>query len=87
VIIQADQFDSDADVDVLSLHQRSADAPLFRVEIAPTTENGLVATSWLMTDKIIAVRRTQIDDWSSGWRQTTLLRLNRALSVFLGLGA
>jgi mRNA interferase MazF len=87
VIVQSDQFDSTLTLTICLFTSDPADAPLFRVAIIPTIENGLVATSWLMTDKIIAVRRTKIGRLIGRLAADDLLRLNRALAVFLGLAS
>ena len=63
------------------------DAPLFRLSVEPTEQNGLRAACRLMMDKIATVARTKIGSRVGRLDDEDMVRLNRALVVFLGLAA
>ena len=81
VILQDVRFDATASVTICAFTTNPTDAPLFRLLIQPSETNGLRTPSRLMVDKITTVSRTKIgrlDDQD-------MLRLNRAVVVFLGI--
>lgn len=86
VIVQDDHFDTDS-VTICPFTTDPTEAPLFRLEIEPGTANGLDATSRLMVDKITAVRRSRLRDNLGVLADSDVLRLNRAIVVFLGIAA
>ena len=51
LVIQSDQFDSTATVTVLLLSSALVEAPLIRLPVAPTRDNGLDRPSQIMVDK------------------------------------
>lgn len=61
------------------------DALLFRVEVEPTPSNGLQAASRLMVDKLTTVSRSKLGTQIGVLAGTDLIRLNRAVVVFLGI--
>lgn len=86
VIIQDDRFDTDS-VSVCPFTTDPIDAPLFRLSIEPRESNGLTAESRLMVDKITTVRRSKLGDQIGMLDDADVVRLNRALVVFLGIAA
>jgi mRNA interferase MazF len=60
-------------------------ATLIRLAVQPSEENGLRSLSWIMVDKIGAVRRAKIGKRIGQLAAEDMIRLNRALIVFLGL--
>lgn len=85
VIVQDDRFDLTASVTVCGFTTDPTDAPLFRLAIEPRPENGLELPSRLMVDKIATIGRTKLGRRIGRLADTDLLRLNRAIVVFLGL--
>ena len=85
VIIQDDRFDATASVTVCPLTTNPVDAPLTRITIEPTELNGLDHASALMVDKITTMPRDGLRDRLGRLPEDDLVRLNRALIVFLGL--
>lgn len=63
------------------------DAPLFRLLIEPDQGNGLDAPSRIMVDKVTTVRRSRLGARVGMLDDTSVLRLNRALVVFLGIAS
>jgi len=85
VIVQDDRFDATASVTVCGFTTDPSDAPLFRLPIEPNAENGLAVPSRLMVDKITTVTRANLGRCIGRLADAELLRLNRAMVVFLGL--
>jgi mRNA interferase MazF len=86
VIVQDDRFDATASITVCGFTTDPTDAPLFRLPIEPAAENGLAAPSRLMVDKIATVARGNLGHRIGHLADTDMLRLNRAIVIFLGLG-
>jgi mRNA interferase MazF len=61
------------------------EAPLIRLRIDPDDLNGLRELSSLMVDKITTVQRTKLGDRVGRLSDDDLMRLGRAIVVFLGL--
>ncbi len=85
VIIQDDRFDATASVTVCPLTTNPVEAPLTRIEVEPSALNGLDQPSRLMVDKLTTVPRANLGERLGRLPETDLVRLNRALIVFLGL--
>jgi mRNA interferase MazF len=85
VVIQDDRFDATASITVCPLRTNPVDAPLIRIPIDPTDDNGLEQRSSLMVDKVTTVPRSSLGDRLGRLRDEELLQLNRSLVVFLGL--
>ena len=86
VIVQDDHFDTDL-VTICPFTTDSTDAPLFRLAIQPDQANDLDAASRIMVDKVTTVRRSRLGTKVGVLDDTTVLRLNRALVVFLGIAS
>lgn len=84
VIIQDDNFDTYS-VTLCPFTTDPTDAPLFRLLIDPDQGNGLEAPSRIMVDKVTTVRRTNLGTKIGILADSDVLRLNRALVVFLGI--
>jgi mRNA interferase MazF len=84
VIIQDDHFDTDS-VTLCPFTTDPTDAPLFRLLIDPDESNGLDAPSRIMVDKVTTVRRSRLGARVGMLDDASVLRLNRALVVFLGI--
>ena len=87
VILQDDHFDTTASVTVCALTTDPTDAPLFRLPIEPSEGNGLRAACRLMVDKITTVPRARIGSRVGRLADADMVRLNRAVLVFLGIAA
>ena len=85
VILQDDAFDATGSVTVCAFTTDPTDAPLFRLEVQPTPENGLNDASRLMVDKLTTVPREKLGKRIGSLSNADMLRLNRAIVVFLGL--
>lgn len=85
VIVQDDRFDATASVTLCAMTTDPTDAPLFRLLIAPDELNGLDQPSRLMVDKLSAVPKTNLGQRIGRLGDEDLVRLDRAIVVFLGL--
>ncbi|HEY7297755.1 MAG TPA: type II toxin-antitoxin system PemK/MazF family toxin [Xanthobacteraceae bacterium] len=85
VILQDDRFDDTDSLTVCPFTTDPTDAPLFRLPIEPTETNGLRARSRLMADKINTVPKTKVGSRIGRLADQDIVRLNRAVLVFLGL--
>lgn len=86
VILQDDRFDTDS-ITVCPFTTDATDAPLFRVEVVPSDANGLHQPCRLMVDKITTMPRTKLGTRIGVLADADLVRLNRAVVVFLGIAA
>lgn len=84
VILQDDHFETDS-VTVCLFTSDAIEAPLFRLEIRPSTLNGLDAASRLMIDKITTFHRHRLGSLVGVLDDADLVRVNRAIVVFLGI--
>jgi mRNA interferase MazF len=85
VIVQDDRFDATASITVCAFTTDPTKAPLFRLNIEPNEGNGLRMPCRLMVDKITTVPKLKIGERIGYLDDNDLLRLNRAILVFLGL--
>jgi len=85
VILQDDRFDATASVTICAFTTNPTDAPLFRLAVEPSETNGLRVSSRLMVDKITTVSRSKIGTHVGRLDDQDMLRLNRAVLVFLGI--
>jgi mRNA interferase MazF len=86
VIVQDDHFETDS-ITLCPFTTDPTDAPLFRLLIEPNDGNGLSAPSRIMVDKVTTVRRSRLGTKVGVLDDASLLRLNRALVVFLGIAS
>lgn len=86
VIVQSDLFNAThSSLLVCLLTTELIDAPLFRMTLEPSADNGLRARSQIMVDKLLALRRDRIRERIGVLDDEGLLRLNRSLALILGL--
>lgn len=85
VILQDDRFSGTLSITICPFTTNPTPAPLFRLSIAPSEGNGLTASSSLMVDKIMTVPKTKVGARIGRLDDADLVRLNRAVVVFLGL--
>ncbi len=85
VILQDDVFDVTRSVTICPFTTATTEAPLMRLPVEPSEDNGLRVASQLMVDKITTVSRTKLETRVGRLADEDLVRLNRAAIVFLGL--
>ena len=87
VILQDDRFDMTDSVTLCAFTTDPTDAPLFRLRIEPTPGNGLHVACRVMVDKITTVPKAKIGGRIGRLADEDVVRLNRAVLVFLGVAA
>lgn len=85
LIVQDDRFDATDSVTICAFTTDPTEAPLFRLLVAPTEQNGLNEPSSLMIDKLTTVRRVKLGERVGRLTDQDMVRLDRAIVVFLGL--
>ena len=86
LIIQSDVFnETHATVTVLLMSSEIVDVPLFRITVVSTPENRLEKISQIQVDKIMTIRRDRIGAVIGRVDDETLVGVNRALAVWIGI--
>lgn len=85
LIVQTDQFAALATVAILPLTSHRVDAPLLRLTLEPSPENGLRGPSQIMLDKPMTVKVDKISSAFGHLDDTAMVSVNRLLALFLGL--
>ena len=85
VVVQDDSFDATASVTICAFTTDPTEAPLFRLPVDPSEQNGLSAPCNLMVDKVTTVPKRKVGSRVGRLGDEDVVRLNRALMVFLGL--
>ena len=84
LVIQSDRFGSTATVTVLLVSSTLVEAPLVRLTVEPSAENGLLKRSQVMVDKAMTVKRDKLGERLGRLDDDILTAVNRALALFLG---
>ena len=85
LIVQDEHFDSTGSISVCLLTTQTIDAPLFRIAIEPTPDNGLRQPCFAMTDKMTTMPRERLGKRLGALKPTAMAPINQAILVFLGL--
>lgn len=85
LVVQSDHFGDLASVTVLPITSTLVDAPLLRVPIEPDGGNGLTVRSQIMVDKPETPSRSNLGPVIGRLDDATMVIVNRAMAVFLGL--
>jgi len=85
VIVQDDRFDATASVTVCAFTTDPTDAPLIRLLLDADETTGIRESSRLMIDKITTIPRSKLGERIGRVSDDDMIRLSRALVVFLGL--
>lgn len=85
LVVQSDLFAKHPSVTILLITSKISAAPLLRVEVHPTAQNGLRVTSQIQIDKMYTVKREKVGPAIGELEDDTMLAVNRAILVFIGL--
>jgi mRNA interferase MazF len=85
LVIQADLFSQSATMTILPITSTLLEAPLVRVTVQPSAENGLQKTSQVMVDKAMTVKRDKVASVFGRVQAQTMVEIERCLAVFLGI--
>lgn len=84
-ILQDDRFEGLRSITFCPFTTNPTPAPLFRLPVKPSERNGLRDESSLMADKVTTVARVKLGKRIGRLDDDDVVRLNRAVMVFLGL--
>ena len=84
-ILQDDRFDATDSITIVAFTTDPTDAPLFRLPVEPDETNGLRVSCRLMVDKITTIPKAKLGARIGRLSDEDMLRLNRAVLVFLGV--
>jgi mRNA interferase MazF len=85
LVIQANQFSEHSSATVLPITSTLVVAPLLRVTVQPSAENGLQKPSQVMVDKAMTVKRDKVGPAFGRIDANALVEVERCLAVFLGI--
>lgn len=85
VVVQDDRFDATDSITICAMTTDPTEAPLFRLTVTPDASNQLREVSRLMVDKLTTVPRSKLRERGGRLNDEDMIRLDRALLVFLGL--
>ena len=88
LVVQSDLFnETHGSTTVVPVTSTLVDAPLFRLTVAPSPANGLRSLSQLMVDKLVSVPRARIGPAIGRIDDDVMVRVSRALALWLGIAA
>lgn len=85
LVIQANQFNSHSSVTVVLLTSTNVQAPLLRVNVQPSDDNGLRKLSQVMIDKIMTVKRERLGPAIGRLDPDLMIEIERRVAMFLGI--
>ena len=85
LVIQANAFSEHTSATVLPITGTLLAAPLLRITLQPSAENGLQKPSQVMVDKAITVKRDKVGLPFGRIDADALIEVERCLAVFLGI--
>jgi mRNA interferase MazF len=87
LVVQSDVFnDTHPSVTVAPVTSTIVHAPLFRLTLEPSAANGLRSVSQIMMDKVTTVRRDRVGKTIGRIEDDTIVRVNRTIALWFGLG-
>ncbi len=84
LVVQSNFFSEHPSVTILPVTSDIRKAPLFRIDVEPTTVTNLEKRSQVMVDKVQTVPREKLGAAFGRLDDATMLTINRALAVWLG---
>ena len=88
VVIQSDLFAGHTTVTVLPITSTmTPQSPLFRLALVPSAENGLRTPSMVMVDRTMSIRPDRVGMTIGRLDDADMVRINRALALFLGIAS
>ena len=86
LVLQSDVFsDIHATITVALISSEIVQAPIFRLDVEPSETNGLSRPSQVQIDKIMSIRSEKIGSVIGELYDVMMVRVNRALALWLGL--
>jgi mRNA interferase MazF len=85
LVMQTDALSEHPSITVLLVSSTWIDAPLLRVGVQPTPENGLQKPSQVMVDKAMTIKRDKVGPAFGRLDANAMIEVERCLAVFLGI--
>lgn len=85
LVIQSDLFDTLSSVTLCLVTSTLLDAPVFRITVDPSPENGLQRISQIEVDKIMTIKRERVGRVVGRLDDATMVKVNRSLAAFIGI--
>lgn len=85
LVIQSDLFSETGSVTILPLTGHLIDAPIIRILVEPTENNGLTKASHIMVDKLYTTPREKVGSILGHLDAKIMLEVERSLAVFVGI--
>lgn len=85
LVIQSNLFVDHPSVTILPLTSELRETPIFRVRVLPDLANGLRVPSEVMVDKMHTVARDKVRETIGFIGDMTLIEIERAVAVWLGI--
>lgn len=85
LVIQANQYSAHSSTTILPITSTLVTAPLLRVTLQPSAENGLQKLSQVMVDKTMTVKRDKLGSAFGRIGEDKMVEVERCLAMFLGI--
>ena len=85
LVIQADPFDQTGTITVMLISGTLVDAPLIRLTVPPTPQNGLLKPLQIQIDKAMSVQRHRVGAAIGRLDDASMVAVTRSLALFLGI--
>jgi mRNA interferase MazF len=85
LVVQSDFFHEHPSITLCLITSDLRGAPLFRLTVRPSPDNGLHKPSQIMVDKIMTVSREKIRDVIGRLEDKSMVEVNRTLALWVGL--
>lgn len=85
LVVQADPFDQTGTITVLLISGTLVDAPLIRLTVQPTRQNGLLKPSQIQIEKAMSVQRHRVGAVIGHLDDASMPAVTRSLALFLGI--
>ena len=87
LVVQSDLFATHPTVTVLAVTSDVKEAPMLRVTVEPSEQNGLRVRSQVMIDKAFTYRREKCGPIFGRLDDATMLAISRFMALFLGIAS
>lgn len=85
LIVQSNLFSEHPSVTIYLLTTHLQPPPLFRHEVTPTADNGLVSTSQIQVDKIMTVPRAKVAQVIGRLTDRQMNQITKLLALWIGI--
>lgn len=85
LVVQANHYMGHSSVTILPITSTLVSAPLLRVTLQPSEQNGLHKPSQVMVDKAMTVMRDKVGPTLGCIAPDAMVEVERCLAVFLGI--